>query len=43
MVFMRISLVKLLCQAVMGWIPALEYMLPGLRGLLRPHPIMSRT
>jgi hypothetical protein len=26
MTFMRVSLAKLLCQAAMGWIPALEYM-----------------
>jgi hypothetical protein len=28
---------KLLCQAAMDRIPALEYMLSGMRGLLLPH------
>jgi hypothetical protein len=32
MMIMRVPLVKLLCQPVMGWIPALEYLLPGVRG-----------
>jgi hypothetical protein len=40
MAFMRVSLVEPLRQAVMGWIPALEYMLSGARWLLRPHPIV---
>jgi hypothetical protein len=34
MSFMRVSLVELLCQAVMGRVPALEYMLSGAHGLL---------
>jgi hypothetical protein len=38
--FMRVSLVELLCQTVMGQIPALEYMVSGARGLLRPRPIV---
>jgi hypothetical protein len=29
---MRIPLVELLCRTVMGWLPALEYLLPGMRG-----------
>jgi hypothetical protein len=29
---MRIPLVELLCQMIMGWIPALEYLLPGTVG-----------
>jgi hypothetical protein len=33
--FMRVSLVELLCQAVMGQILALEYMLSDMHGLLR--------
>jgi hypothetical protein len=40
MTFMRVSLVKLLHQVVMGWVPGLEYMLSDARGLLQPHPIM---
>jgi hypothetical protein len=32
MAIMRIPLVELLYQTVMGWIPALEYLLPGTRG-----------
>jgi hypothetical protein len=34
MVLMRVSLIELPCQAVMGRIPALVYMLSGARGLL---------
>jgi hypothetical protein len=40
MAFMRVSLVELLYQAAMGWIPTLEYMMSGMRGLLRPRSIM---
>jgi hypothetical protein len=40
MAFMHVSLVELLCQAVMGWVLVLEYMLSGVRGLLRPRPIV---
>jgi hypothetical protein len=40
MAFMRVSLVELLHQALMGRIPTLEYMLSGARGLLRPRLIM---
>jgi hypothetical protein len=32
MVITRVPLVELLCQAAMGWIPALEYLLPGTCG-----------
>jgi hypothetical protein len=32
MVIMRVPLVESICQAVMGWIPALEYLLSGARG-----------
>jgi hypothetical protein len=32
MVIMRVSLVELLCQAVMGRILALKYLLSGMRG-----------
>jgi hypothetical protein len=32
MMIMHVPLVELLCQAVMGWISALEYLLPGARG-----------
>jgi hypothetical protein len=40
MAFMRVSLVEPLCQTVMGWIPALEYMLSGACGILQPCRIM---
>jgi hypothetical protein len=40
MALMRVSLVELLCQMVMGWLPTLEYMLSGMRGLLRPRPVV---
>jgi hypothetical protein len=39
MAFMCVSLVELLLKA-MEWIPALEYMLSGARGLLRPHLVV---
>jgi hypothetical protein len=32
MTIMRVPLVELLCQTVMEWIPALEYLLLGARG-----------
>jgi hypothetical protein len=32
MVIMSVPLVELLCQATMGQIPALEYLLSGVRG-----------
>jgi hypothetical protein len=32
MVIMHLPLVELLCQATMGWIPTLEYLLSGTRG-----------
>jgi hypothetical protein len=41
MTFMRVPLVRLLHQAAMGWIPALEYMLLDKRGLLRLCPVVS--
>jgi hypothetical protein len=34
MMIMRIFVVELLCEAVMGWIPALECLLPGTRGCM---------
>jgi hypothetical protein len=40
MVFMCVSLIELLHQAAMGRVPALEYMLSGARGILRPHPVV---
>jgi hypothetical protein len=40
MAFMRVTLDELLHQAAMGQILVLEYMLPGMRGFLRVHPIM---
>jgi hypothetical protein len=39
MMFMRVSMVELLRQIVMGRIPALDCMLSGARGILWPHPI----
>jgi hypothetical protein len=33
MVVMRVLVVMWLCQAVMGWIPALERLLPGVHGI----------
>jgi uncharacterized protein YhhL (DUF1145 family) len=41
MVFMHVSLVKLLRQTVMGRIPALEYMLSRAHVLLRPCLILQ--
>jgi hypothetical protein len=32
MLIMRVYLVEFLCQAAMGWIPALECLLPGAHG-----------
>jgi hypothetical protein len=43
MLFMLVSMVKLLHQATMGWILALEYMLSGVHGLLGPRPVMPGT
>jgi hypothetical protein len=40
MVFTLVSLVKLLHQAAMGWVPTLEYVLSSAHGLLRPCPIL---
>jgi hypothetical protein len=43
MVIMCVLLVESLCQTIMGWILALEYVLSGMCGLLQPHPIMTST
>jgi hypothetical protein len=43
MVIMRVPLVDSLCQAVIGRIPAPEYMLSGACGLLWPHPVTIGT
>jgi hypothetical protein len=40
MAIMRVSMVELLCQTVMGWILALEYLLSGMRGRLWPRPVI---
>jgi hypothetical protein len=32
MAIMHVPLVELLCQAIMGWIPTFEYLLPGTCG-----------
>jgi hypothetical protein len=34
MAIIRVPLVELLCHTVIGWIPALEYLLPGAHGCL---------
>jgi hypothetical protein len=39
---MRVSLLELLCQAVMGWIPAVEYLLLGMRGACG-HVLLCQT
>jgi hypothetical protein len=36
MVIMRVSLAESLCQTMMGWISALEYVLSGVHGFLWP-------
>jgi hypothetical protein len=36
---MRVILVKLSFQTVIGWVPVLEYMLSSVRRFLRPHLI----
>jgi hypothetical protein len=36
MVIMRIPVVELLCQMVMGWLPVLKYLLSGACGCLVP-------
>jgi hypothetical protein len=38
--FMHVSLARLLRQAAMEWIPALEYMLSSACELLRLSPVM---
>jgi hypothetical protein len=40
-VHLRVFLVKLPFQTVMGWVPVLEYMLSSARGLLQPCLILS--
>jgi hypothetical protein len=40
MAFISVALVELLCQVAMEGIPALEYVLSGACGLLRPRPIL---
>jgi hypothetical protein len=40
MAFMHQPLVEPLWEAVMERIPALEYVISGVRGLLRPCPVM---
>jgi hypothetical protein len=41
MVYMLVSLVEPSLQTVMGRVPALEYMLSGVCGLLQLCPILS--
>jgi hypothetical protein len=41
MAIMHIFMVKLLCQAVMGWILVLECLLPGACGCARLRPVLS--
>jgi hypothetical protein len=40
MAIMHVSLVELFRQAVMGWILALECVLPSTRGLLQLRPVL---
>jgi hypothetical protein len=40
MAFMHVSLVELLRQTTMGRVLGLEYMLSGVRGLLRTRPVV---
>jgi hypothetical protein len=40
MAIMRVHVVDLLCQATMGWIPVLNYLLLGARGRLWPCSIV---
>jgi hypothetical protein len=40
MAFMSLSLVELLCQAVMGRVPTLEYLLSRAHGAPRPCPVV---
>jgi hypothetical protein len=42
MVIMHVPLVELLCQAIIGWIPALEYLLPGTR-VAYGHVLLYQT
>jgi hypothetical protein len=41
MVRMRVSMVELPFQTVMGWIPTIECMQLDAHGFLQPHPISS--
>jgi hypothetical protein len=43
MVLMLVSLIELLHQVEMGWIPTLKYILSGAHGILQPHLIMLGT
>jgi hypothetical protein len=40
MMIMLILVVELLCQAAMGWISVLKYLLSGTDGRLWPHPVV---
>jgi hypothetical protein len=42
MVIMHVPLVELLCQTIIGWIPALEYLLPGTR-VAYGHVLLYQT
>jgi hypothetical protein len=41
MMCMRLSLVEPSFHTMIGWVPTLEYMMSGARGLLQPCPISS--
>jgi hypothetical protein len=43
MALMHVSLLELLCEAVMGQIPALEYILSGAHGLMWLHLMVPGT
>jgi hypothetical protein len=41
MAIIRVLVVELLCQAVTGWVPVLECVLPDACGHERLHPVLS--
>jgi hypothetical protein len=40
MMIMHVPMEELLCQATMGWVPLLKYLLSGARGCLCPCPVV---
>jgi hypothetical protein len=41
MAIIHVLMVELICKMVMGWIPVLEYMLPGACGCLLSRLVLS--